>query len=85
MTFCLTNVFKITDGDVLASILFFFLSLFMVGKLGSDYFILKTLFLIFLSINIQIKYFRNLNKPILNSRKAKMTLKTKIQPNKQTL
>jgi len=64
---------------------YFFLSLFMVGKLGSDYFILKTLFLIFLSINIQIKYFRNLNKPILNSRKAKMTLKTKIQPNKQTL
>jgi len=71
MTCCLTNVFKITGGDVLASI--FFLSLFMVEKLGSDYFILKTLFLIFLSKNIQIKYFRNLNKPILNS--SKMTLK----------
>jgi len=73
MTCCLTNVFKITGGDVLAS--FFFLSLFMVEKLGSDFFILKTLFFIFLSKNIQIKYFRNLNKPILNSRKAKMTLK----------
>jgi hypothetical protein len=47
----------------------------MVEKLGSDFFILKTLFFIFLSKNIQIKYFRNLNKPILNSRKAKMTLK----------
>jgi hypothetical protein len=73
MTCCLTNVFKITGGDVLASI-FFFVT-FMVEKLGSDFFILKTLFFIFLSKNIQIKYFRNLNKPILNSRKAKMTLK----------
>jgi len=47
----------------------------MVEKLGCDFFILKILFLIFLSKNTQIKYFRNLNKLIVNPRKAKMTLK----------
>jgi len=74
MTCCLTNVFKITGGDVLASSLLFW-PLFMVEKLGCDFFILKILFLIFLSKNTQIKYFRNLNKLIVNPRKAKMTLK----------
>jgi hypothetical protein len=38
MTCCLTNVFKITGGDVLASSLFI-LSLLMIEKLGSDFFI----------------------------------------------
>jgi hypothetical protein len=56
MTCCLTNVFKITGGDVLASSLLFW-PLFMVEKLGCDFFILKTLFFIFLTKNTQIKYF----------------------------